>query len=310
VKVLLIQVDGTKPNLALMKISAFHKRKGDKVFLETPKRWVLGVNPDKVYIACIFSENKSKALGITKMFNCEVELGGSGVDLEKALSDDIEHIMPDYSLYNIRYSKGFTSRGCNRSCPWCIVPKKEGKIREHAPIDEFYVPKWKKLILYDNNFLASPKWPEKLHELIARKIKVSFCQGLDIRLVDQEVANLLSKVHYYDDDFRRPRLYFSFDLPQIESEVLTGIEHLKNAGVKPRHLMFYVLVGYNTTFKEDYHRFELLNKLGIKSYIMVYNDRKDIPILRHFERWVNRRYYKVCKFDEYKPAKKVLAHAT
>jgi len=309
-KILLIQVDGTKPNLALMKISAYHKKKGDRVFLETPKRWVLGLNPDKVYISCVFSKNQGKAMGISKMFNCEVELGGTGVDLEKTLPDDIEHVMPDYSLYNIRYGIGFTSRGCHRSCPWCIVPKKEGMIREHAPIDEFYIPQWKKLILYDNNFLASPKWAEKLHEISARKIKVSFNQGLDIRLVDQEVAKLLSKVRYFDDDFKKRRLYFSFDLPQIESQVLQGIEHLRKAEIKPRHLMFYVLVGFNTTFKEDYCRFELLDKLGIKPFIMVYNNRKDKPILRHFARWVNKRYCKVCKFDEYKPAKKILAHAT
>jgi len=298
-KVLLVQVDGTKPNLALMKISAYHKEKGDVVSFSCR-------NPDKVYISCIFAQNKPKALGIAKLFNCAVELGGSGISLSKTLPDEIEHIMPDYSLYNIRYSIGFTSRGCIRSCPWCIVPKKEGMIREHAPIDEFYVPIWKKLILYDNNFLASPKWYEKLHEIKARKIKVSFNQGLDIRLVDQEVAKLLSKIKYFDDDFKTRRLYFSFDLPEIESQVIDGIRHLENAGIKMQHLMFYVLVGFNTTFEEDYHRFQLLKKLNVKPYIMLYNDRKDKPLLRHFERWVNRRYYKVCKFDEYKPAQKVL----
>jgi len=308
--VLLIQVDGTKPNLALMKISAFHKKKHDKVFLETPELFWAGLNPEKVYISCIFSQNRGKAEGIAKMFNCDVEVGGSGIDLPKTLSDQIEHMMPDYNLYGIKYSVGFTSRGCHRSCPWCIVPQKEGMIREHAPIDEFYVPRWKKLILYDNNFLASLRWAEKLHELIARKIKVSFNQGLDIRLVDQEVAKLLHKVHYYADNFKKRRLYFSFDLPEIEPKVIQGIERLKKADIKPHHLMFYVLVGYNTTFEQDYHRFELLDKLGVKPFIMVYNNRKDKPILRHFARWVNKRYYKVCKFEDYKPAQKVLAHAT
>jgi len=277
-----------------MKISATHKKQGDEVFLQNV------TNPDKVYISCIFSQNKPKALGIAKMFNCQVEVGGYGIN-DVQLPYDVEHIMPDYNLYGIRYSIGFTSRGCIRNCPWCIVPKKEGYIKDHAPIDEFYVPQWKKLILWDNNFLASPRWHENLKEIIARKIKVSFNQGLDIRLIDQENAKLLSKIHYYDHKFKRPRLYFSFDTPEIETDVSKGIETLRKAGIPPHHLMFYVLVGFNTSFQEDYHRFEVLTKMGIKPFIMIYNNRRDKPILRHFARWVNKRYYKVCTFPHYKP---------
>jgi len=293
-RILLVQVDGKMPNLALMKISAWHKRRGDYVFLNS------GCNPDKVYISCIFAENRARALGMAKMFNCSVDLGGYGIN-EARLPEEIEHIMPDYSLHRIRYSIGFTSRGCIRNCPWCIVPKKEGYIGDHAPISEFYLPQWKKLILWDNNFLASPRWCENLKEIIARKIRVSFNQGLDIRLVDQENAKLLAKVHYYDHKFKRPRLYFSFDTPDIEAQVSKGIETLTKAEIALHHLMFYVLVGFNTSFQQDYHRFEVLTKMGIKPFIMIYNNRKDKPLLRHFARWVNKRYYKVCQFRDYKP---------
>lgn len=302
-KVLLISVDGKKPNLALMKISEFHKKRGDSVELRKCFCGMLGLphpNPDKVYVSCIFTKNAPFASNLSKMFDCEVEVGGYGIN-DKQLPYEIEHIMPDYSLYGIHYSIGFTSRGCIRSCPWCIVPEKEGKIREHALIDEFYVPKWHKLILWDNNFLASPNWEKNLHEITARKIRICFNQGLDIRLIDASTAKLLSKTHYCDDQFKRPRLYFAFDLPNIEGAVVEGIEILKKAGIKARHLMFYVLVGFNTSFEEDYHRFELLDKLGVKPYIMLYNDRKDRPILRRFERWVNGRYYNVCKWKDYKP---------
>ena len=299
-KVLLIQVDGKMPNLPLMKISAVHKKQGDEVSLNSEFLKSFMYNPDKVYISCIFSQNKSKALGIAKMFNCEVVVGGYGVN-DVQLPYDVEHMMPDYNLYGIRYSIGFTSRGCIRNCPWCIVPKKEGNIRDHAPISEFYVHAWKKLILWDNNFLASPQYHENLKEIIARKIKVSFNQGLDIRLVDQENAKFLAKTHYYDSKFKKRRLYFAFDTPEIESEVVNGIEILTKAGIPTDHLMFYVLVGFNTTFEEDYHRFEVLTKKGTKPFIMIYNNRKDKPILRHFARWVNKRYYKVCKFRHYKP---------
>jgi len=167
-----------------MKISAYHKMKGDSVGFNIK-------NPDLVYISCIFSWNRSKALGIAKFWEsigCRVKIGGTGIDLKNNLPYEIEHIMPDYALYNLDYSIGFTSRGCIRNCPWCIVPKKEGGIKDHASLDEFLYPSHKKLILYDNNFLASPKWHENLKELIRRKIKVSFNQGLDIRLIDNENA--------------------------------------------------------------------------------------------------------------------------
>lgn len=295
--VLLIDVDCKFPNLALMKISAWHKKQGDNVLFKN-----IACKPDKVYISCIFSWNREKALGLAEFWRdlgCEVEVGGTGIDLHKELPFEVEHTMPDYSLYGIRYSLGFTSRGCIRNCPWCIVPKKEGKIRDHAPIDEFYVPYWKKLILLDNNFLASPKWYENLKEIIARKIKVCFNQGLDIRLIDNENAKMLSQTRYYDDQFKSRRLYFAFDQPNIESEVIEGIETLKRHGVPPRHLMFYVLVGFNTTFEEDFHRFEILNKFGTLPFIMIYNNRKDKPILRHFARWVNKRYYKIVSWQDY-----------
>jgi len=297
-KVLLIDADQTDfPNLALMKISAYHKRKGDNVKLLGKGKPFQ--NPDKVYISCVFPKNAPYARGIAKMFNCPVELGGSGISLKTKLPDEIEHILPDYSLYGIQFSMGYTSRGCNRNCPWCIVPEKEGKIRNHASIDEFYVQRWKKLRLLDNNFLMSPRWYENLRELIARKIKVDFNQGLDIRLVDQEVAHLLAKCHFTDTKFKEPRLRFSFDLPQIEHQVIKGIKHLLKAGIKPQHLFFYVLTGYNTTFEEDYHRVKLLIDMGVLPFVMKYNERKDDSKLNNLARWINKRYYKVVPWKKY-----------
>lgn len=293
-RVLLIDVDSKMPNLALMKISMWHKKKGDVVGF--------GISdPDTVYVSCVFEQNRSKALGIAKFWEsmgCNVQVGGSGVDLKKTLPDEIEHECPDYSLYGIRYSIGFTSRGCIRNCPWCIVPEKEGSIREHSPIDEFYVHYWGKMLLYDNNFLASPKWYEKLMEIIIRKIKVCFNQGLDIRLIDQENARLLAKTHYYDNEFKDRRLYFAFDIPQIEDQVLHGIETLKNAGIPPQHLMFYVLVGYNTTYEEDMHRINLLIKEDVLPYVMPYNNRKD-SYYPHLARWINRRLYNWVPWEKY-----------
>lgn len=295
-KVLLVHFDGKMPNLALMKWSTYHKKKGNTIYFNQ------SCKPDKVYLSCIFEKNRAEALGeasLWKLFGADVEVGGSGIDLTTTLPKEVEHLMPDYYLYGIEYSMGFSSRGCIRNCPWCVVPKKEGSIREHASIDEFYVPRWKKLILFDNNFLASPKWHEKLREIIARKIKINFNQGLDIRLVDQEVAELLSKCHYYNWKFTKRSLYFAFDFPQVEDALVNGIEKLIKANVKARNIMVYVLTGFNTTMEENKYRVDLLVKLGVKPYVMLYNDRKDRPIERHFERWVNRNFYQFIPWEKY-----------
>lgn len=297
-KVLLVDADRTGfPNLALMKLSAYHKKKGNVVGLLGRDRGP--TNPDEVYVSCVFKWNAPYVLGLAKMFSCPVHIGGSGVKMSLTLSNEIEHMMPDYSLYGIRYGMGFTSRGCDRQCPWCIVWKKEGKVRNHAPISEFYEPRWKRLRLLDNNFLQSPRWYENLREIIARKIRVDFNQGLDIRLVDSEKAKWLAKCYYTDTRFKRPRLRFSFDTPQIEGEFLVGIRELLKAGIKPFHIFVYILVGYNTTFEEDFHRFEVVRDIGALPFIMVYNNRKDDQRLRNFARWVNQRHYKWVPWEKY-----------
>ena len=299
-KVLLINVDSKIPNLPLMKLSAFHKENGDTVGTNI-------VNPDKVSISCVFEKNKAKALGIAKLFNCEVEVGGYGVN-DKQLPYEIEHIMPDYSLYAIHYSIGFTSRGCPRKCPWCIVPNKEGPIREHAPISEFLHPKHRKLVLLDNNFLASPKWKEKLEFIIKKRLEVNFTQGLDIRLIDDEKAKWLRLVKFRTLTFRTEMLHFAFDTPEIESEVRRGVAILKKHGIRPHKLTFYFLCGFNTTHEEDMHRFKVIRELGANPYCMKYNDRRDDEWLNHFDRWVNTHppLYKVCSFEDYRPVKNLL----
>ncbi len=297
-RVLLVHVDGKMPNLALMKISAWHKRRGDSVELRKIVKDCLGLphpDPDVIYVSCIFSWNRNKVLRIPKIFpDAEIHMGGTGVGFEPTLPDEIEHILPDYDLYDVDYSLGFTSRGCPRNCPWCFVPRKEGMIRDHAPISEFLDPRHHKLILLDNNFLASPKWKENLNEILDRELKVCFTQGLDIRLINQENAKLLAETHYYNWKFRERRLYFAFDTPNMERAVRKGVATLKDAGIPPKHLMFYFLCGFYEPYRfdMDYQRFQILNELGVDPFVMIYNNRKDIRILRYFAQWVNLRIYK------------------
>jgi radical SAM superfamily enzyme YgiQ (UPF0313 family) len=271
-KVGLIQLDGKMPNLALMKLSAWHKNKGDDVTVLD----LSNLSFDRVYASKVF-------------------VGGSGYDLKSELPPEIEALTPDYEQFKTEYSIGFTSRGCIRDCGFCIVREKEGAIRE-APFD------WvshHKVIVLDNNFLASPCWREKLEYFIRQKLKVNFNQGLDIRLINEENAKLLSQVKYYDRTFRNRRLYFAFDDPRLENVIWDNVRILNKAGIPSKWLMFYVLVGYDTTFEEDYARFEVLQALGCLPFIMIYNNKRDKK-LRDFSRWVNKRYYKLFPWIEYK----------
>jgi hypothetical protein len=312
VKVLLIDVDSIWFNLALMKLSAWHKARGDSVYLcHLPKYWRnrfgLAVDLevktsmrlfDKAYVSCIFTENASKARAVACMLESmgiQTELGGSGVDLSKELPYEVEHICPDYSLYGLNYSVGFVTRGCIRRCEWCIVWRKEGDIRFHAPLKEFL--RHKRLMLLDNNLLAYDGHYEVLRQLIDWKIETCFTQGLDIRLVDDENAKLLSLIRYRDTEFKHPRLYFSWDILNIEDSVVNGVETLKRHGIPTRHLLFYILCGFKVKpedytwdyfLENDWYRYERLVKLGCKPFIMKYNGRRDIPLLNEFARWVNR----------------------
>lgn len=292
-KVLLIDVDSKIPNLALMKISAYHKLHGDKVFL------AYGCKPDKVYISCVYDWNKPQALGIGKMFSCSIEYGGYGIN-KKHLAKEIEHLKPDYSLYpNMDYSMGFTSRGCIRKCPFCLVWRNEGKIQNNAPIEEFWESTHKKVLLLDNNYLASPKWKENIHFLLEHQLEVSWCQGLDIRLVNDDNAFWLAQVESRTMAFKGKRYYFAFDDPTIEQQLLDGMEVLESHGIKAHQLSFFILCGFNTTHAQDMHRVNVIKKLGSTPFVMKYNRRQDDLWLNHFARWVNKHVYRSCTFEDY-----------
>ncbi len=290
-KIKLIQIDGKMPNLALMKIAAYHKKHGNEVGFNIS-------DPDKVYISCIFEWNKAKALGIAKMFDCPVEIGGYGVN-SKMLPDAIEHILPDYSLYNIDYSIGYLTRGCIRKCPFCKVWKTEGYIREHARLDEFLHPDHHKVIIMDNNFLASKNVLSHLECIKEKNLKVCFTQGLDLRLMTPEIAKALSGIDYRSLNFKAKRLYVAWDNVNEEEKIMSGLRMLFDAGIKPYHIMCYMLTCFNSTFEEDMYRFIKLRGLGIDPFVMRFNHKgkkRDIE----FARWVNRRGYKKVAFENWK----------
>ena len=313
----LIDVDGKIPNLALMKISTYYKAQGEKVeFVKPAEKY------DRIYAAAIFTRSKPKCKALLDQYDDLVEIGGTGWDLKKVLPQEIERCKPDYDLYQaediaarmkgistkthrlakageiVNAGMGFTSRGCIRQCGFCFVPKKEGRFHQVAEIKDLINPRSNVLILHDNNLTADPDCIEKLNEIRDRGLVVDINQGCDVRLMTPEIAQALSEVKHLRS------LHYAWDLMEYEKPVLEGIKLLSRF-VKPWKHMCFMLVGYNTTFEEDMYRYQKLEELGIRSYVMRYNETPDIR-LKHFARWVNSRICKTCSFDEYDPWKKVL----
>jgi len=300
-EVKLVDVDSEIPNLALMKISAYHKERGDEVGFDVK-------NPDKIYISTIFTKNDSLTLEETGIFgNAEVVKGGSGHSLGEELSDEIEYQKPDYSLYDgmvcqkcgkltrackckvaepgdLFYSLGFTTRGCNRNCPWCIIPEKEGRFKTHRHPRDFHDKRFGKIKLLDNNILFDKSWFFEVSSWIRENLlKVDFNQGLDIRLVDQDVADRLSELSIF------PTLKFAWDKPEIEDQVRQGIEYLRNASIDLRHdVQFYVLTNFDTTHEEDLYRCRKLKEWGTNPFVMLYEGGDSFT--RKLARWANRKW--------------------
>ena len=309
----LIDYDGKIPNLALMKMSTFYKAQGESVEFAKPGR-----KYDKVFCSVLFTWNKDKAAELVKDYP-NIEFGGTGWDLTKTLPSEIESCKPDYDLYTVgdilprikggiatKASKiekaetivnagiGFTSRGCIRQCGFCFVPPKEGKLHQVAEIKDIVNPRSNVIILLDNNLTADPDCTPKLNEIRDRELIVDITQGIDVRLVTPEIAKALSEVKHLRS------LHYAWDLMPFERQVMDGIITLTKHIKTWKHLCM-MLTGYNTTFEEDYYRFEKLRGLGVSPYVMPYNLTYQTQKHHHFARWVNGRIYKACSFDEYAP---------
>jgi hypothetical protein len=226
-----------------------------------------------------------------------VRLGGTGIDLVTELLYEVEHIMPDYNLYNCNYSMGFSQRDCPRGCPFCVVKKKEGEAHPVADIYEFWDRRHKKIVLFDNNILALPEHFEKIAgQLIKEKLRVDWNQGLDIRLISDENAEILRKVKLW------PHPRFAFDDIKSEASVRRGIEILREHGIK--RSVFTVLIGFNSTFEEDLRKVNILRELGQRPFVMIYNNHmelyKNSMDYQYLRKWCNARMvFATQDFDTY-----------
>ena len=250
----LIDVDGHRfPNFALMKIASYHRLQGDTV------EWINRLERyDKVYQSKVFTFTPDNIFAAQ---SDEIIKGGTGYKMYNYLfCDDAE---PDYSIYpQYEHAYGFLTRGCIRSCPWCIVPKKEGGIRAYRDIETVLQGR-KTAILMDNNVLASDHGLEQLEKIIDLKCKVDFNQGLDCRLVTDEVAKMISKIKWIR------YICFACDTTPAVEPLIKAIEKLNRHGVKNYRIFVYLLV---KDVSEANERCKILKKLGVIPFAQTYRD--------------------------------------
>ena len=277
----LIDVDGHSgfPNLALMKLSAMHKAKGDTVELYSP---MFSGHLDRVYMSKIFTFTKDYEYFVDAD---EVITGGTGYkDYVSVLPDEAEHIFPDYSIYpDCNYAIGFLTRGCIRSCPWCVVPKKEGKLQAYDTWQNIKRPDSKEIRFLDNNVLASPHGIAQIEELRNIYIDIDFNQGMDARLIDKPMAKILSEVRW------RPYLRISCDTTAMIPVVEKAVGYLTECGMHPRKIFAYTLV---QDVDESYERIMALKKLNIEIFAQPYRDFEGGEPTREkkrLARWVNMK---------------------
>lgn len=295
---LLIDFDSTIPNLALMKISAWAKARGDTVELRNHRDYGDIGDPGMIWISCIFTWHAAEAGSVVNMMrhtypDAIVMHGGTGFDFGlpkgdpgwKKLPPEIENINPDYSIYDDwiahrqRYrpfrgvATGFCQRGCNRKCQFCVVWRKEGRIDENGyrRLTEWVPDDRKKVILLDNDMSLAPReiHDQILGDAVDMGIKLSICQGYDIRTLagadGPERAAMLAGNKPWSLSFHERRLYIAWDYPGIENLVRRGIENLLDAGFRGYQIRCYTITGgdrkkygFATTFEQDYHRYDVL----------------------------------------------------
>lgn len=296
-KVGLLAVDSRYPNLALMKLSAWHKAKGDTVEWYNPlDRY------DRVYMAKVFTFTPGYGYYVRAD---EVVRGGTGYDIRMRLPGVVDRIQPDYSIYpqiDGKTAYGFLTRGCPNRCRWCVVPRKEGNIHPYMDADEIAVDGRTSLILMDNNILASDYGLQQMEKIIRRKYRVDFNQGLDARLVTDDIAKMLAKVRWIK------RIRFGCDTPAQIAECERAMTMLDRYGYKGEYFLYCILLD---DFKESFSRINYWRSKGRRyiPYAQPYRDldnpRQVIPQWqKDLARWTDRKeLYRSCEFRDFDPRK-------
>lgn len=305
--VALFQLDGKLPNLALMRVAAHHKHLGDSVTLHRAcdVDSLFQIDADRVYASLIFESTKPVGERL-KHIRPDALIGGTGWNVFTTLEDhNIPDVAPDYSFWpKFTASIGFTQRGCRLRCPFCVVPRKEGPIRSTKNIADIYRgdPYPRHLHLLDNDFFGSPGWQARTREIIDGGFRVCFSQGINARMIDDTAAATIGAMQYYDDSFTTRRIYTAWDNRKDEDRLFAGLNALVRHGVKPDHIMVYMLVGYwpGETWQDREYRRAKLRDFGARPYPMPF---VRTPELVGFQRFVIRAIDKNYTWQQFERAR-------
>ena len=263
-------------NIALEKIRMYHCQQGDRVENYLPG--LFHNSYDRIYCSSIFDFTKKPDN------RRDMIVGGSGFNLYTILPKEIENMKPKLNI-------GFTTRGCNRKCSFCIVWRKENKFKIVGTFYDFWDRISKIVIYFDNNILFDKKhFINECKNLIKEKLKVSFSQGLDLRLIDINICKWLAKIKHYK------KIKFAFDNYEEKELIINKLKLVKKF-IKASKIMVYILCGYNTSFQQDMERVKILKSLEVDPFVMLYH--KKLKLLNEFARWNNRFYFRNIDFKQY-----------
>jgi len=284
------------PPLGLLKLASYHRSRGNQVKLVRGFKEDLKFNPDRIEITSLFTYAWKPVHEVIKFYHnkfssAKIRVGGiyaslmprrlksffPFIDIHIGLFEAADDYLPAYDLLNEveNWKKWdstilFTSRGCIRSCPYCIVPKLEGKIRSVVEdLERHIYPNHKRIILWDNNFFASPNWKKILKDLQNIGLPVDFNQGIDARLINDETARMIA-------DLRTPLIRTAFDNLHEKNALTNAIEVFSQSGIRRRKIFIYTLYNF---YSEKYHsdipatffeRIKHIADLGCVSYPMRY----------------------------------------
>lgn len=297
-KIGLIDVDGKGkyPNLALMKISRYHKNIGNFVEWYTP----FG-EYDIVYMSKVFTFTPDYEYVINNAK--KIERGGTGYDIHKNLPKEIDLLQPDYSIYPFidnKTSYGFLTRGCPNRCKWCIVPSKEGDVIPYMDIEDITADGRNHVVLMDNNILASDYGLKQIEKMGQMNIRVDFNQGLDARLVTDDIAKMLAKINWLK------YIRFGCDTPRQVEECKNAIKMIDGYGYTGQYFLYTIIMD----LQESYERISSWRDRQYRAspFSQPYRDPYNTNVIPQWKkdmaRWSNRKeLYRSFDFKDYSPRK-------
>lgn len=273
------------PNLALMKLSSYHKSKGDLV------EWYDPFNHyDVVYGSQVFDFS----MPMISINNADkVIIGGVAIGLDNKLPNDVEHSYPDYGLYGVDTAYGFLTRGCPRNCHFCNVTQHQGATsRKVADLSEFWNGQ-KEISLLDPNLYASKDWRVCHDQLEKSGAKIDFSQGIDIRVMTDEKVDAINKLNI-------SMIHFAWD--NYEFKTYEKLKYYRDKfSFSGRNMRVYVLTNFNTTHEQDLERVMKLRELDYDPYVMIFNKELCPRVTKRLQRWVNSKFIwrSINNFDDY-----------